>query len=669
MKAWVTISFFLLLANSLVAQQTVTEQQLEALSEVLEEEVEDDTYLQQLAHFQRYPLNINQASAEDLQLFKLLTPLQIQSLLAYRTALGPFIDLHELQALPYWDVETIRRMLPYLTLNSTGTVSLKKQFSEGHAMALARYSRILQLQKGYDANTTNRYAGDPSKLLLRYKYQYKNSLQYGVTAEKDAGEKAFKTFQNPFDFLSFHFYARGQGLIKAIALGDYTINLGQGLVQWQSLAFKKSSEVANIIRQSAVVRPYSGAGEFYFNRGGAITLQQKRWQSTLFASVRPLSANTAIDSNSVAYFTSFNSSGLHRTRAELEDKNAVNQWSYGGNIMYQATRLKVGVNAVQHHFSKPLYKRPELYNLYAIKGESWGNASIDYNYIYKNLFLFGEAAMDQKGGTAFMQGLLASVHTQVDVSLLYRNIGPAYQALYGNAFTETALPTNENGFYMGIAIKPHPAWRLQAYADHFRFPWVRFRADAPATGKDYLLQLNFTPSKKGEAYVRYRSETKSFNENENAVMNVLRPRPRQSLRANLTYSASRQLTARWRAEQVWYDLKGAKENGFLIYTEGIYKPSMQSSAGLRLQYFNTDGFNSRIYVYESDVLYGYSIPFFSGKGFRFYGNVNYDLSKRWSAWLRWAETIYTDRTTIGTGGETINGRRRTEVKLQARYSF
>jgi len=665
-----TIALFFLLMVQASAQQTVVEQQLEALSEVLEEELEDDTYLQQLAQFQRHPLNINTATPEDLQLFRMLTPLQVQSLVAYRKALGPLIDLHELLSVPYWDVATIKRILPFITIQQTSLIPFKQQLMAGDALLLARYSRILQKQRGYDVDRSNRYTGDPSKVLLRYKYQYKTSLQYGVTMEKDAGEAFFKTSLNPFDFLSFHLYTRRQGLVKAIALGDYTINLGQGLVQWQSLAFKKSSDVTGIVRQSAVVRPYSGAGEFYFNRGGAITLQKEQWQATAFATYRRLSANKVVDSSGGDYITSFQTSGLHRTRSELEDKKAVAQASFGGNITYQTNGFKVGVNAVQHFFSLPIQRRPEPYNLYAINGKSWGNASVDYNYTYKNVFLFGEAAVDRKGAKAFVQGALASLHQHVDVALLYRNISAAYQSVYGNAFTENALPTNEKGIYAGIAIRPHPLFKLQAYADHFTFPWVRARADAPGSGKDFMVQANYNPNKQTEAYVRFRSETKPINKNvENGVLNTVLPVPKHNVRLHYMYQWSRQLSIRSRVEKVWYDKDAYKEDGWLVYAEGVYKPNTKSSAGLRLQYFNTDGFNSRVYVYESDVLYGYSIPFFYGKGFRFYSNLSYDVSEKCTAWLRWAETIYTDRTTIGAGLEQINGRRRTEVKLQARFIF
>ena len=97
---------------------------------------------------------------------------------------------------------------------------------------------------------------------------------------------------------------------------------------------------------------------------------------------------------------------------------------------------------------------------------------------------------------------------------------------------------------------------------------------------------------------------------------------------------------------------------------------MKPFAGaLRLQYFETDGYDSRLYAYENDVLYSYSIPAFYDKGFRYYITANYNLTKKISLWIRLAQTIYRDKTSIGSGLDEIAGNRRTEIKVQAGYIF
>jgi hypothetical protein len=131
---------------------------------------------------------------------------------------------------------------------------------------------------------------------------------------------------------------------------------------------------------------------------------------------------------------------------------------------------------------------------------------------------------------------------------------------------------------------------------------------------------------------------------------------------------NRQLGFKARTDVIWYDKHGKfEENGFLIYLEGTYKQGFNFTANLRLQYFETDGYNSRLYAYERDVLYSYSIPVFFDKGFRYYINLNYDLGKRFSFWVKWAQTLYKDKESIGSGLDIINDSKRSDIKLQVRY--
>lgn len=109
---------------------------------------------------------------------------------------------------------------------------------------------------------------------------------------------------------------------------------------------------------------------------------------------------------------------------------------------------------------------------------------------------------------AYINGLLISTDARVDLSFLYRKISKGYQSLYTNAFTESTFPTNESGLYAGITIRPTDVFKIEAYADLYKFPWLKFRTDAPAAGSDYLLQLTYKPDKQTEIYSRYRSEKK-----------------------------------------------------------------------------------------------------------------------------------------------------------------
>ncbi len=672
------------------------EQQLENQTDADQGETEDDAYLRELEQFRKHPVNLNTADADELNQLRILTGLQIANLVAYRNIFGKFISIYELQAVPAWDINTIRELLPFIT--TTTPVSLAeetgKRFRDGEHSLLLRVSQIPERSGGFDKSTPGtKYIGSPQKILFRYGYAYKNLLQFGLVGDKDAGEQFLKGSQKMgFDFYSFHFFARKIGIIQSLALGDFLVNMGQGLIQWQGLAFKKTVEVMGIKRQSAVLRPYSSAGEFYFHRGAGITIRKARppavggrvgrgrFEITAFASFRKLSANFVADTvNNKDFISSFLTSGYHRTSSENADRNNLAQTAFGGNIIYRSNQWHIGVNGIYYNFSLPVQKRDEPYNLYAISGKNWYNFSVDYSYTHKNLHVFGEAAADKNFNKAFINGLLLSVDPGVDISFVQRTISAAYQSINGNAFTENTYPTNENGFYAAVSIRPAIGWRIDAYGDIYKFPWLKYLVDAPGHGRDFLTQVTYTPNKQLEVYTRFRNETKQSNQPDplqggagvDSVTNFLISIPRQNWRTQLSYKVNTAITLRSRVELLWYDYKRANtEKGFLGFFDLLYKPMLTPyTAVLRLQYFETDSYDSRIYAYENDVLYTYSIPAFYDKGFRYYLTLNYDIGKRISLWLRWTQTIYRDKASVGTGPDEINGNKRSEIKLQARLLF
>ncbi|MDZ4794161.1 MAG: helix-hairpin-helix domain-containing protein [Bacteroidota bacterium] len=653
-----------------------TEQQLENLTDADQAETEDDTYLQELENFRRNPLNVNTAEADELKQLRIVTDLQIANLISYRNLFGKLLSIYELQAVPAWDVNTIRKLLPFISATTPLSLSAEagKRFSDGEHSLLLRISQVLEKADGFNKSTSGtKYLGSPQRIFFRYRYTYKNLLQFGLVGDKDAGEQFLKGAQNKgFDFYSFHLFARKIGSIQALAIGDFSVNMGQGLIQWQGLAFKKSVDVMGVKRQSAVLRPYNSAGEFYFHRGAGITIRKGKIESTVFASFRKLGGNFVADTvNNEDFISSFLTSGYHRTNSENQDRNNLSQTTLGGNIIYRGNRWQVGINGVYYHFSLPIVKRSEPYNLYAISGQQWYNFSVDYSYTYKNLHFFGEAAADKRLNKAFINGLLLSVDPRVDISIVQRTIHKGYQSINGNAFTENTYPTNETGFYAGVSIRPAIGWRIDVYGDIYKFPWLKYQVDAPSSGKDYLAQLTFTPSRQVEIYTRFRNETKQTNQSDNiTVANFLATIPKQSWRTQVMYKINPAIALRNRVELLWYGNNGNKENGFLTFFDFIYKPLLKPVSGvIRLQYFETDSYNSRIYAYENDVLYSFSIPAFSDQGFRYYLTLNYDLTRKIAVWLRWAQTIYQNRNTIGSGLDEITGNRRSEAKIQVRWIF
>ena len=683
----VLFSIFTLGISNAVQSQEISgeppaaiQQQLEDLTAENEDaETEDDYFLQELHYFLKHPINLNYADVGTLEQLKLLSPIQIESLLSYRKLLGNFLNIYELQAIPTWDLDLINRITPFVTVAQKTEVfqSIHKRLNDGERSLLLRTQQVLEKSKGYLLNkdsVKNYYPGGPQKILLRYKYRSGNFLQYGLTAEKDAGEQFLKgTQKNGFDFYSAHFFVRNLGIIKSLAIGDFAVNMGQGLTQWQSLAFNKGVNIINVIRQSDVLQPYNSAGEINFNRGAGITLQKKSWETTGFISYRKLDAGFNVDTvNHEDYISSLYTSGYHRTASEISGKGSQAALSFGGNISYSVAKFHIGINAVHYDFEHNISKADYLYNRYALAGKHTGNYSFDYAFANKNRYFFGEIATDENFNKALISGLLINTDSKVSMSFLYRNISKSYQSLYANAFTENTNPTNESGFYSGITITPNEFLRIDANADFYHFPWLKYRTDAPTSGNDYMIQFTYQPNKQVGLISRFQYQNKPINYNpDEQYLNPVVGRPKQGWRTQLNYKSNKEFTFRSRMELNWFDKHGSDpQNGFLVFTDVIYKPfSKPFSGNIRLCYFETDSYDSRIYSFENDVLYGYSIPVFFGKGYRYYINGRYKLNKKLSFWGRFAQTIYSDQNEIGSGLDLIKGNKKSEIKLEMIYDF
>jgi hypothetical protein len=688
------IAFFSLIANTSREQipetqpQPIIEEQLEMLAGKSDAEVEDDSYWQKLTAYNKHPLNLNRADKEELQALGLLTGLQIKNFLEYRKLFGELLAVEELQAIPAWNVETIKQLLPYVKVENQLSLdeNFLKRWRGGDHHFLLRVSQVTEKSIGFEApsdSASSHYLGSPQRFFFRYTYNYRNLLQYGILGDKDAGEQFFRGYQRyGFDFYSFHFFAKKAGLMKAIALGDFTVNMGQGLIQWQGLAFTKTADALAIKRQSGVLNPYHSAGEFNFHRGVGLTLSKGPWQITGFLSIKKISTNLVHDTISREdEISSFENSGYHRTRAENDDRNNTGETAIGGNINFSTSSWHIGINSVYYHFSKPVQKQDQPYNLFAIRGNSWSDFSADYSYTYHNLHCFGEAAIDKRGHQAFVNGFLVGLASNLDAAFLYRHIAKDFQSLYANAFTENVSPNNERGAYAGLSLRPFSGWRLDAFFDIFTFPWLKYGTDAPTYGRDFFVRVSYQLPNHWSLYLHYKSEAKQSNGSapELATHPVLLV-PRQDWRIEIAVSISRVLSLRSRVECLWYNKKSSSaEEGMLGLIDLNFRPFKKSYTwNLSLEYFETGGYNSRIYVYERDVLYSFSLPAYYDKGFRYSLFLNVFLNKvfhlrqgipNMEGWIRWAGIVYPGKTSVGSGLDSIEGNKKNEIKFQFLISW
>jgi len=674
-------------------QDNLIQRRIETIAEQLgegDEGLDFNTLLDDLLFFSENPININNTTPNELAQLPMLDDIAIANLMAHIEKNGKLLNIYELQGVNGFSVSQIRQIEPFIKVSDNPdatSFSFKEMMKEGAHELVLRYQQVLNPQEGYSAiedsvlaeSPNRRYLGSSQKYYARYRFKYSNKVSWGLTMEKDAGEEFFKgSMKQGFDFYSGHLFVSNMGVLKSAALGDFQAQFGQGLVFWSGLAFGKSSDGVSIKRNAQGLRPYTSVDENRFLRGGGTTLRFGKVEVTAFGSYKLMDANVSATTDTLTEqeetVSSIFSSGFHRTPGELEDRQSITEAVYGGNVSYKGRRLSIGVTAVGYQYSKNIQRSDVLYNVNEFSGKQNSNYGLDYSYIWKNFHFFGEFALSQNLGFATINGVFMTIDPRVTITAMVRHLQPKYQALYANAVTENSRMNNETGYYLGFNIAPFKNWYLNGFFDVFRFPWLRFQVNGPSFGYETIGQLIYRPSKTFEIYFRFRQKNRQITEPSAFSQEPIRgveDELRNYYRINLSYSLGKSIKLKNRIEYARYK-RGDRdvEQGFIIYQDITYKAlSFPVSFSARLAYFDTETYNARIYAYESDVLYGYSFPAYFNRGMRAYLVVRYSINRNIDAWFRVANLFWSNREEIGSGLETIDGKSRTDIKVQLRFKF
>ena len=638
------------------------------LESSLQETSNFEELIERLTQYKAHPLNINKATETELQELWVLSPLQIHALQSHLLANGLMIDLLELQSIDNFDSQTIRLLLPFVQLGFNNPFSGKKlgSFFLGTHDLLVRYRQDLQKEQGYlpGDSSQNRFLGGPQHLLIRYRYTLGKNLLVGLQAEKDPGESFFNNHQPlGFDFVSGHLELKQVGPFKKVVFGDYNLQFGEGLSLWSGVGFGKSSLLSSIAKQEIGLRSYSSVNEGFFFRGLATQIAVKGLQIIPFYSNRNLDA-TVQDS---AGISSVNLSGLHRTTSELSYKKTLNQQVYGTALTYSFHGVSIGLTGYHSQFNRNFQGGQDLYNQFKFSGRSLSNFSVNYHFSVANTYYFGEVAKASVGKSAYLVGLLSSLSPIVTLGLLYRNYPVSYPSFYNVAIAESSNSINEKGFYSGLAVKFHPKWEWSFYTDVFSFPWLGFGVNAPSNGSEILSLISYKPSKTSQLQLFYQRTQKAQNSvEEDAPIASPQPHVQQKYRLDFRYPLNRNFSMHHRAEMN----RVGQEQGFVLFHDLVYQPLQSKFSGnLRMAVFNVSDYDARIYAFQNDVLYSYSIEAYQNKGFQLYVNTRYTLRKGLDFWLRYESKRYTNLSSLGSGLTAIDGNHQSEVKIQVRYQF
>ncbi len=680
----VVVGMFLICFSTFA--QTLTTQ--EAIEDIVEEisslenaDANLEVMYETLAGYSINPLNLNTASETELLQLHVLNEFQAASIHEYIALYGEMQTPYELQYVHGITQGQMKLLLPFVTAIPTDRwqrPTIWQMLTRGQHQLLGRVKQTVEKQQGYKpiadsvlvVKPNSRYLGSQQNIYLRYRYAFGSTLQWGLTAEKDAGEP-FGRKVNPvgFDFYSGHIQLNKIGPLRTLVLGDYYIQLGQGLSLWQGGSFGKSSDGLSVAKRGAGVKAYSGADENMFFRGIATSVRlNKRFIATAFFSYKDVDANA----DSLDVFSTLQTTGLHNTPSSMNEKDAVSEMVLGANGAWSMKKLRIGVTGLWHSFGGEYQKEVHSYNRYELSKNSNANVSADYRYYFKKIHLFGELGVSQNGGLATINGLLADVTPRMQLALLHRYYQPQYQAYYANAFADGGKTANETGFYIGANIFPHPKVKTTFYFDAYYFSWLKFKAFAPSKGFEFLFQTDYMPKQSCKMYLRFKYDTKEENvRNDLQQTRTTDDVEKITLRYNIVYSLLQGLNCETRMEGSWY--KGGfagRESGLALFQDVRYSlQRLPLGFSLRYAVFNTDSYATRIYAYEADALYAFSVPAYYGRGSRWFINLQWQPLDRLDVWLRCARTFYFDKESIGDGLAENNSNRQTDVKVQLRIKF
>lgn len=670
--------------NNAVRRDADVSRYLQDLFPVQTEGIDYQSVYDVLTQFYASPLDLNSATRDELAATYLLSERQLSSLATYRATVGDLLSIYELQAVPDFDLPTIRRLLPFVTV--AGESGLFKGLpTPTDNYLIVRYEQVLEQQKGFSeatpdkkGNLPTRYLGGSGQWYARYRYSRPRAFSLGLTAEKDPGEQLSwqpSAHRYGADYVSFHAQVQNRGKWRNILLGDYQVQIGQGLVLSAGFVLGKSAETVQTVRRPSLgARPYTSLTEYGYLRGITATYALRpTLDLTLITARNRRDANTdSVGTMRIA--TSLQTSGLHRTQSELVDQGSLLETNLGAHLLYHnRQQLQLGLTILQTTFDAFLRRRDQAYNEYEFTGRRNLVIGVHGGYIWRNWNLFGEVARSSgsatnSGGIGAVGGALVSLTKKLDLALVVRRYDRNFHSFYSNAFSEGTRNINESGAYAGLKYTVYRKLTLGGFVDYFTFPWLRYLVDKPSNGFDYLLQARYTPNRQTAFYAVYHEEHKQKNLTIDRVKDVVRT-IRRSYALNAEYKLMRSLSLRSRVQWGGFSYAGQTlSRGFALVQDATLDYRRLSLSG-RVALFGTDDYDSRQYVYERDVLYAFSFPAYFNQGIRHYLLLQYSLSRHLDVWMRWARTDLTNQDTVGSDLDQISAPHKTEVKIQARWRF
>lgn len=531
-----------------------------------------------------HPIPLNSTDYDALTELPFLSEEQIAAILLHANDI-PMRSLYELQLLRELKDYEIRNLLPFVETGS-------RQLQPFYWRDLGTYG-VHDISLRTDVRNAEGFDGtDPVYVQAKYGYSFRRNIAAGVTVRRPAGGNWSDMQYGGYIQLS------NIGHLKRLVGGCYQARFGEGLVTNHFFHIGKSSRVMLAGSGNEGLSRISSASSDRYQGIGATATINRHWETSAWYSV---------------------------------DNSKVWHHAIGANLRANYDRLRVGLTVMQHLYSDSLPVRSTYYNGAYFRGKHQFVIGANIRYSFRRVHLFGEAAVAEntRWGWAAIAGVRFTPLPDLGLVGLYRYYSPDFDNRFGYAFSESSRIGDEQGGYIGLEYKGLRHWRFSAYGDVFHFANPKYGIrDSSTTGYDALGQVDYI---RGMHHLLLSARSRLRGD-------VLTNRGRIAYTFN---------DGRWRfhsqadASFVRQAPNTPWAYGISIHQDIEYHvQAIPMVIQLRLQGFDVQQWVSRIYHYENDVLYAFSIPATYGRGGRWYLNMRYAVTRAVSMYLRVSETVY-----------------------------
>lgn len=653
------------------------------VSEFLSQDIEDeentpDISQQRLAIIERLedkyhdPINLNTATRQDLLELDFLTSEQADSILTSRKRLRMFSSPGDLMVVRGLGYRERRWLSLFVMLGDTinQQPSPWKKYYEGRHTIENRWDIPLYKRAGYQLkskddlikNRNRLYLGSPIAHTLRYRYNWKNQIEYGVTLQKDAGEPFGKYGQYPYDHISGFFKRSSDDGRRTWILGDYRVHLGQGLLIGNGIFFNPTQTAQYLPYSGARLRPHTGTDEVRYLRGAALSFRNRDWSAIVFASHRRLDGRLENDT-----LRSFITDGLHRSLTEIEREGAIGLTTIGAHGEWRKSKHHIGVSGVYLNYDHIVFPTPRLYNQNVFRGQSAGGVSMDASWKGDKWAWQGEIALDIHGNLATTHTYRKSIIKRVNGSLQLRHFSPKYISPLGYTWQGGSQLQNESGVTLALHYLLKPEVELRGFLDYHYHEKPAFRAYAAHDGWKGQVEMEWGNTNKRKQ-IRYTHISRQYNITGYAPL--LEYVSTHRLRFQ-SIQKSQSLEWQWAADASaqHQQTRPRPHFGAMLSTRATWIASEQLRLSGFASIFATHDYSTRIFAYAPQLRGVSAFPSFANQGISAALLGLYKIHRHWEISTRWSITHYFDREFISSGMQQINSPTQSDIGLYIKYRF